>query len=259
MKIRLVATDMDGTLLDSKKRLPADFMDWVKAHPDIKTVIASGRQYYTLLKEFLPIKEKLIYIAENGGFVFEKEKLIYSNEMEKGDIYRCLDRIEQIKGLTPVICGEKSAYMKPSKDFVLKEVKMYYDHLEQTKDLRQAAMRDTIAKIAIFAEEKKAESAMVHFKDIGRNLAVVLSGDSWIDISNRTVNKGTAIVQIQKKYGIDKAECMAFGDYLNDAQMLENCAESYCMENGHPDLKALAKYTAASNDEDGVMQVLKNL
>ena len=52
---------------------------------------------------------------------------------------------------------------------------------------------------------------------------------------------------------------MAFGDYLNDAQMLENCAESYCMENGHPDLKALAKYTAASNDEDGVMQVLKNL
>ena len=63
MNIRLVAMDMDGTLLDSQKRLPADFMDWVINHPDIKTVIASGRQYYTLVKDFLPIKEKLIYVA----------------------------------------------------------------------------------------------------------------------------------------------------------------------------------------------------
>lgn len=259
MKIRLVATDMDGTLLDSQKRLPADFMDWVNAHPDIKTVIASGRQYYTLVKDFLPIKEKLIYIAENGGFVFENDKMIYSNAMKKEDVYRCLAKIERIEGLTPVLCGEKSAYMKPSKDSVQKEVAVYYHHLKQTNDLHAAAMQDTIVKIAVFAEEKKAEPAMVHFKDVGGNLAVVLSGDSWIDIANQTVSKGIAIVQIQKKYGIDKAECMAFGDYLNDAQMLENCEESYCMENGHPDLKVLAKYTAASNDEDGVMQVLRKL
>ena len=48
MKKQLVALDMDGTLLDSQKRLPIDFIPWVKNHPQIQTVIASGRQYYAL-------------------------------------------------------------------------------------------------------------------------------------------------------------------------------------------------------------------
>ena len=43
---RLIATDLDGTLLNSRKEVPAEFEEWVCAHPDIKTVIASGRQYY---------------------------------------------------------------------------------------------------------------------------------------------------------------------------------------------------------------------
>ncbi|MDE5862834.1 MAG: Cof-type HAD-IIB family hydrolase, partial [Lachnospiraceae bacterium] len=112
MKIKLVASDMDGTLLDSNKQLPPNFMEWVRNHPDIKTVIASGRQYYTLVKDFVSIKDELIYVAENGGFVFEKDKIIYSNEMAKEDIRICLALIENMEGLTPIVCGAESAYMK---------------------------------------------------------------------------------------------------------------------------------------------------
>ena len=55
-------------------------------------------------------------------------------------------------------------------------------------------------------------------------------------------------------------EAMGFGDYLNDMSLLESCGESYCMKNGHPTLKALAKYvTEKTNDENGVMEVLKTL
>ena len=50
MNIKLVALDMDGTLLNSKKEKPAEFIPWVEKHPEIKVVIASGRQYYTLEK-----------------------------------------------------------------------------------------------------------------------------------------------------------------------------------------------------------------
>lgn len=53
---------------------------------------------------------------------------------------------------------------------------------------------------------------------------------------------------------------MGFGDYLNDMSLLESCGESYCMKNGHPTLKALAKYvTEKTNDENGVMEVLNTL
>ena len=259
MNIKLVALDMDGTLLDSSKKLPTDFMDWVTHHPQIKTVIASGRQYYTLVKDFLPVQDSLIYVAENGGLVFEKEEIIYKNEMKKEDIFQCLKRIDPIKGTTPIICGAKSAYMRPAKEAVLKEARIYYDHLKQTNDLYEAANQDTIVKIAIFVEEKQAEAAMQYFGDIKGHLAAVLSGDSWIDISNRTVNKGIAVSAIQERYEISPKGSMAFGDYLNDAELLKQCEESYCMENGHPDLKLLAKHLAASNDNDGVMKVLRNL
>lgn len=259
MKIKLVALDMDGTLLDSRKQLPSDFMNWVKDHPDIKTVIASGRQYETLVREFIPIKDELIFVAENGGFVFEKDEIIYSNEMKKEDIRKCLELIEGMEGVTPIICGAKSAYLKSRKKNIFREAEMYYTRLQVVEDLYEAARQDTVVKIAVFIERKKAESVMKHFWDIEEHLAAVLSGDSWIDLSNQTVNKGIAITAIQEKYGIDRKDSMAFGDYLNDVGLIKSCEESYCMENGHPDLKMLAKYVTDSNDNNGVMKVLQQL
>lgn len=256
MQMKLVAMDMDGTLLDSNKKLPADFMDWVQAHPNIKTVIASGRQYYTLVNDFLPIRDQLVYVAENGGLVFEKDEILYSNEMQLEDVCICMERIDAVRGLTPIVCGARSAYMRPVPERIRREAEMYYARLQQTEDLCKAASHDTIVKIAIFVDEKMAESAMNHFKGIPEHLSAVLSGDSWIDIANRSVNKGVVVAAIQKKYGIGREESMAFGDYLNDRELLRSCEESYCMENGHPDLKALAKHVTDSNDNNGVMKVL---
>ena len=100
---------------------------------------------------------------------------------------------------------------------------------------------------------------MEYFKDASEGLKAVLSGDSWIDIANSSVNKGAAIRSILEKYNIPAAEAMAFGDYLNDYDLLKSCGESYCMANGHPELKALAKHIAPSNDDDGVMRILRTL
>jgi hydroxymethylpyrimidine pyrophosphatase-like HAD family hydrolase len=83
MNIKLIALDMDGTLLDSKKNLPPDFIPWVKSHPEIMTVIASGRQYHTLAKDFYLLKNELIFIAENGGLVLKNDEIIQlSNGMK---------------------------------------------------------------------------------------------------------------------------------------------------------------------------------
>lgn len=95
MNIKLVALDMDGTLLNSKKEKPAEFIPWVEKHPEMKVVIASGRQYYTLEKDFMEIRDKLIFIAENGGLVFEKGEVIFKDEMDKQDVLNCIDLIEK--------------------------------------------------------------------------------------------------------------------------------------------------------------------
>ena len=71
------------------------------------------------------------------------------------------------------------------------------------------------------------------------------------------VSMRTEIRRIQQKLGISAAECMAFGDYLNDCELLQAVGESYAMENAHPALKALARHIAPSNDENGVMRVVR--
>ena len=260
MKIKLVATDMDGTLLNTKKEMPADFQAWVLAHPHIRTVIASGRQYYTLEKDFKNIRDSLTFIAENGALVFEKGKIIYKEVMENKDVRLCLDRIGSMPTGIPIVCGAKSAYAKKIKDEEFQQnAAMYYEHLEYVDDLYEVIGKDDIAKIAIYYKKEMAEEAFREFDALPPNMKAVLSGNSWIDIAEKNVNKGRALGAIQKQHAITKKESMAFGDYLNDLQLLMQCDESYCMENGHADLKKIAKYITAANDDDGVMQVLRTI
>ncbi|MDD7209495.1 MAG: HAD family hydrolase [Lachnospiraceae bacterium] len=260
MSIKLVAVDMDGTLLNNKKEMPADFIPWVKNHPEIKTVIASGRQYYTLEKDFLPVRDQLIFIAENGGLVFEKGEIIFKDPMKKEDILNCLDIVEQIPLAEAIVCGAKAAYFKEPDEVMRYNAEMYYKSHEIVEDLRQVPDRDTIIKIAVFVREHKAEETMQYFKNPGKNLSSVLSGPSWIDVANVTESKGNAVKAIQERYHIRPEESMAFGDYLNDLTLIKSCTESYCMKNGHPVLKDASKYvTEKTNDEEGVMEVLKKI
>lgn len=258
-QIKLVAVDMDGTLLDSEKNAPKDFETWVENHPDIQMVLASGRQYYTLRDMFPKLENQAMYVADNGGFVFQKGQMIYSNAMSKEDIKWCIDTFDHQEGVHLILCGAKSAYMKHASDLVEKNGWMYYVSLAFVESLYDCIDKDAIAKIAVFVEDEKAEETFQKLKDFPEAIAPVLSGDSWIDIANKSVSKGSAMRAIQKSMHIDASEAMAFGDYLNDYELLLSCGESYAMANAHPKLKAIAKHMTASNDEDGVMKILREI
>ncbi len=258
--IKLVATDMDGTLLDSRKQLPANFMKWVETHPDIKTVIASGRQYYNLEILFAPIKDKLIFIADNGGLVFEKNKAIYCNNMRIEDVHNMLDFLQTIPDVTPIICGVHSAYMKHSPAMSEENAHMYYTKLKFLDNIKECTEHDDIIKLALFFEKQNAEELFPMIQNgLNDRLSAQLSGARWIDIANSSVNKGNAVTAVMKQYGIRKSEAMAFGDYLNDYTLLQACGESYAMENAHPDIKRISRHIAPSNDENGVMRILENM
>lgn len=259
MKEKLVALDMDGTLLDSQKRLPEDFIPWVKSHPQIQTVIASGRQYYSLLNTFSEIADQLIFLCDNGGFVFENGKAVYQNVISDENLQKCLAYIQTLPDVVPIFCGTKAAYVCQTTEDVYQEAGNYYARLETVKDLMACSQTDSIVKIAIYVRNQEAEALYDQFMDMGDELAIVLSGCGWIDISNASASKGDAIRIIQERFGITREDSIAFGDYMNDYTLLMECEESYAMSNGHPDLKAAAKYITLSNDEDGVMRVLRKM
>ena len=253
--IKLVATAMDGTLLNSRKEVPPSFFPWVREHPEVRVVIASGRQYYTLLEDFLPLRDRLIFLAENGGLVFFQDQVLYQNTMAWEEVLLCLRVVEGLDRVWPILCGVKSAYMRHAPEMVEEQARMYYKRLSFQEDL--SACRDQVIKLALYVEGGEASKRAGCFASLPDSLQAVVSGTEWIDVGKRGVNKGAALRAVQKQFDISPQESMAFGDYMNDWELLQACEESYAMANACPEILAAARHRTASNDEDGVMRVLQ--
>lgn len=257
--IQLIALDMDGTLLNSQKQMPADFIPWVKAHPEIKVVPASGRQYYTLLEMFPGLEGQLVYIADNGALVFYHGEPIHKELMTEKQVLDTLKCGRSIPGVSMILCGVDSAYIEPCPAAVRQEADQYYARLDTVPCLNDMLGKDEFVKIALYFSNEDAEQWLDIIKAQSDGLSCVLSGKCWIDISNSRVGKGEAIRQLQSLWQIPAENCMAFGDYLNDLTMLQAVGESYAMANAHELLKRCAKHMTASNDRDGVMKILRRL
>jgi len=255
--IKLIATDMDGTLLNEYGKINAEFWELEEKlnKNGIYFAVASGRQYNTLLEQFDRIKERTIFIAENGCNVMYQGKEIYTDTMPLAEAKKILDEIHDIEKTEIVLCGKKSAYVSGKNKAFSDELAKYYLALKVVPDVRE--VEDEIFKIALCSFSGSESHIFPYLKDIKENYQVVVSGDSWVDISQNNVNKGIAIKKIQEKFKISYDETMIFGDYLNDLEMMSSGKYSFAMENAHPKLKEVANFQAKSNIDNGVIHAIK--
>ena len=258
-EIKFIAADMDGTLLDEHGQLDTCFFD---IYPQLEErqimfAAASGRQYQTLANMFEPVKNTMMFIAENGTLVMHQGKEIYSCTLEKQYIRQIIDTARSIDGAHIVLAGKKTAYIETQCPEALEEFSKYYHSCEYVEDL--LSVDDDFIKVAIChfgGSEKNLYPIMnEHF---GQNHQVVVSGKIWLDLMNTKASKGEAIQYLQKKLGFTYEQSMSFGDYLNDVEMLQSTYYSYAMENAHHEVKRHARFSAPSNQESGVLKVISD-
>ncbi|MGB6129391.1 MAG: HAD family hydrolase [Psychrilyobacter sp.] len=257
--IKLIATDMDGTLLNSKHEINPEFWEvWGKLkEKNIVFACASGRQYYNLIKKFENIKDDIYFIAENGSFVAYKGEILHINILDRKKTFEFIELARTIDGVNVVLCGKNSAYVELNDSKFIEEVKPYYEKFEIVNSLEE--VEDDFLKIALCDFKNSEENSYKYFKEFENEYKITVSGGVWLDISNLDANKGTAMRKLQKILGITPKETLVFGDYLNDIELLESGEHSYAMENAHPKLKELAKNIAKSNEENGVVEKIKEL
>ncbi|WP_068599074.1 Cof-type HAD-IIB family hydrolase [Vaginella massiliensis] len=261
-KIKLVVSDMDGTLLNDQHELHPDFFylyEKLKVQ-NILFVPASGRQYYSILHYFEPIKNEIAIIAENGSYVTYKDEVLFTDELGQQKVRDIILAIRKISGANIVVCGAKHAYVESKEENFKQIFAQFYYQNQLVEDVLTALQDDRIIKIAVhhpINAEEYLYPALANFNH--EQLKVVVSGPYWIDIMNVKTNKGNALQNLQKKLGIKPEETLVFGDYLNDLEMLQNATYSYAMDNAHPLVKAQAKYTAKSNNDYGVIEILRQL
>ena len=259
--IRLIACDLDGTLLDDDNAIHDDFwplIDLLHAR-GIIFCPASGRQYYSLLDRFEPIADELIFIAENGTYVMQKgielssDCLNLDTARELIRVYRDLKLQEADVGA--VLCGKQSAYIEESDPDFLAEVHKYYHRLEIVDDL--LAVEDDILKVAIFTFRSSERVTYPAFEHFCSTHQVVISGEHWLDVMVPEANKGSGIRHIQETLHITRDQTMVFGDFLNDLEMMDEATYSFAMANAQPLLKERANFLSPGNADNGVVRSIK--
>lgn len=252
--IKLIVTDMDGTFLDSDHCVRDEFWDVYKRLKEKGIIFASasGRQYYSLTNKLDRIKGEVLFVAENGTYVMYKNKELFVNSMDRKDVEYLIKKAKKINGARVVLCGKKAGYMERANDELEKNISEYYGRFQVVEDILD--VEDDVLKISIYKKDRSESDIHPHFIEDEDNYKVTVSGKDWVDIVNIDANKGVAIDYIQNLWGIKPEETMAFGDFLNDVEMLQDAYYSYAMEDAHPELKKVAKEVIGSNDDGAVIK-----
>jgi Cof subfamily protein (haloacid dehalogenase superfamily) len=267
--IRLVASDMDGTLLDGDGNVPDAFWPLLDdlERAGVLFAPASGRQYQTLVEVFGE-RPGLVFIAENGTTVVREGVTLAIEPLAPESVAPVVTwargqaggddaggDAQPAAGL--VVCGARSAYIERVDPEFVSHVRRYYAALEVVDDVLAAARHDDVLKLAVYDHGRAEDRTGPAVRALGLDVDVVVSGANWVDVMRRGVNKGRALERLQRELGVTRDQTMAFGDYLNDLELIDAAGWSYAVENAHPLVRERARHLAPANTAGGVLTTVR--
>lgn len=261
--IKIIFSDMDGTLMTSDNKLPTGFHEIISElkKRGVLFAPASGRQYFSLLKTFADYKDDFIFLSDNGTLVMQGDKEIFSQPMNLEDVNEILEVGKSFENILTVYCGKNYGYILAEQNIpeLISSLKIYYERSKSVNNW--AEVDDTPIKISLFDPEGQAAESIYPkiFEKFGEKLQVVLASDYWVDITAPHASKGRAVENVQRILNFTPDECAAFGDYMNDYDMMNAVGYSFAMANAYPEIKKVAKFETASNDNFGVIVGIKKL
>ena len=259
--IKLVASDIDGTLLpEGTAEINPEIVEVIRKlkSRDILFAAASGRHYSSISKLFEPVKNDIIFIAENGAYVSCRGYTMLEQTMDWEDVCQWVKEVRQIPGASFTL-DTKEGFYTESKDpeFIDLVRNGYRSVLFEKEDALEKELK--VNKMAVYRKENIEEVRDLLVPRWSKRLHCTVAGDIWVDFLGKESNKGNAIRGIQKTLKISPDETMVFGDNHNDLEMLAAATESYAVGNAAEAVKKAAKHIADTNVNDGVLKVLRTL
>lgn len=255
--IKFVAVDMDGTFLDDNKEKSPEYERVIREllKQGVKFGVASGRQMASIKKEFPEFDDELIFIAENGTLVEYEGQTILEECMTPQVRDKILDKVEKLEGKKIIYCTKDCTYVDDLSEETMENIRKYLPAYEYIDDFRK--IDKLPLKISVYSpkgHDKEIEKVAAIVSDWAK---VCTSGHEWLDIIPKESNKAAGIRAVTEKLGISTDEVMAFGDQMNDFEMISSVYYSYAMDNAADEIKQVARFTAPSNNDYGVIQVIK--
>ena len=259
--IKLIATDMDGTLLDEDSKVPEETFELVRAlgEKGVRFVASSGRRYDTLRWFFSPVADQMDYVASLGTQVYADGRLLDREVFSTIAVMRLFETCQHFDCLHLALYEATQTYLLNDQSAYLREL---------DKDLPDAicvfdppSPDVSIIKAAICCDrsEQIMDMAYVLERELSEWFTFLPSGSRWIDVTPRHVSKATGLEQVMRYWGIERDEVLAFGDSMNDYQMLRFVGHPYVMANARYAVKQVAERVIGSNAEHAVQRTLREI
>lgn len=268
MPIKMIATDMDGTLLDPRGELDllrlTAVLDQLEER-DIKFVIATGNEIQRMRLLLGDLTERMTLIVANGARIFEKNEMLLGTFWQPDLIADTLAYFQgQEREVHLVVTSTKGGFVQDGTDFPMISKIMteemaahFYKRMNFVPNLQDHPFEEVLKMSVMVDEAQAAEiTRQINTAFAGR-LSAVTSGYGAIDIIQEGLHKAWGLRQLMDRWQIKSKEIMTFGDSENDLEMLELADFSYAMENGDEKIKRIASRLALANSEAGVLQVIE--
>ncbi len=282
--IKIIASDMDGTLLNSEHKISSENLKAIKEAQDkgIHFAIATGRDYLDVEPVLKECGLKCECIVSNGAEYRDSNgKILESINIDKNSLKEIFEIMNKF-GIKAELFTNDGIYTPNSKEEALKgiaymihtfnRVESFEECLEMAKEDKRFARLKYIDDFDKFFEGPiEVRKIFAFYNNIEilnkvRNeiekingLAVSSSFIDNIEITNKDAQKGLILAKVANKMGIDKSEVMIMGDSFNDYSMFTEFTETVAMENAIPEIKEIAKYITDRNDNDGVAKAIRKI
>ena len=264
---KLIALDIDGTLLNSEKKITNEVFNSIQEakKSGAKVVLSTGRPLpgVTPLLDELNLNDDGDYvICFNGAVVQEvKSKKILSNIEMCHDDFVLINNLAKennthvhINTPTNLIIPEETPHKYTIHEATLNNIDIVSMNEEDIND------DITFCKIMIIDEPEKLEEVIENIpKDLFDKYTIVRSAPFFLEFLNKNANKGTALEALCNTINIPLSKSIAVGDEENDQHMIKMAGLGVAMGNATEHLKSIADYVTKSNDEDGVAYAIENI
>lgn len=269
MSIRLIALDMDGTLMNSKSELSEKNKKVLEKamQADILVVPATGRVYSTLPESVKNLSGVKYVLSSNGAAVYRvgEQKPIYTNFMSTEKALKIYEAIKEVHCVKEFYINGYGYFEKKILDCIdtfdiLPAFRKYYRTTKvAVENIEEfiAQNKQGVEKINLPWITMELRKELLQCLSAVEDIALTSSLGANIEINNKGANKGDGLKGLCNVIGLDMSEVMAFGDGGNDLEMIEQAGYGIAMANGEEEVKQKAKFVTLSNDEDGVAYAIE--
>lgn len=261
--VKLIATDVDGTLLkDGTFDIDPQYEDVFGKLLDkgIRVVIASGRQYISSMKLFPNIGHRFEYIADGGATYRLNGQVEAYQSIPVDMVEELLADFEKLEDpdLDISLNSSDRCYVPSQGSPMHLWLRDSYRFQVTGMDAANKCPQDTIIKMAIYHPTNCEAALTKEFVDKwSTRLHMACAGNQWVDFVMPGINKGTTLESMCKRCNISMEDVVVFGDNLNDLEMGEKAGEFYCVGNARDEVKARAYQVLEPYWNLGVLKKLK--